>query len=87
MFAQPAPSPLSHLHNQASLVKGATTLLLSRKKKREDGRAWVLQPAPQTCIFAFPQAFLLISFFIPILQPYAFLLILVLLLGDTNEKC
>lgn len=87
MFAQPAPSPLSHLHNQASLVKGATTLLLSRKKKREDGRAWVLQPASQTCIFAFPQALLLISFFIPILQPYAFLLILVLLLGDTNEKC
>lgn len=38
-------------------------------------------------IFAFLQALLLISFFIPILQLYAFLLILVLLLRDTNEKC
>lgn len=41
----------------------------------------------RTGIFAFLQALLLISFFIPFLQLSPFLLILVWLLRDTNEKC
>lgn len=82
-----SPVPLSHLQTPAGLVKGVATLVLSPKKRREHERAWVLQPVSQTCIFAFSQALLLISFFILVLRPYAFLLILVLLLGDTNEKC
>lgn len=59
---------------------------------QEEKRAWeslgfAAFTVSQAGIFAFLQALLLISFFIPILQLYAFLLILVLLLRDTNEQC
>lgn len=75
-------------HFRKSFLKEATASVLSWKKRGELER--VGHPAStvsQEGILAFLQTLLLISFFIPVLQLYAFLLIQVLLLRDTNKKC